>query len=532
MSHQVMLGTNDVTVEHRIRSLCSELPDIDLASVCHSSSEVTANLGSMEEVDCLLLHEAIGPLSALDLVREVATRHPTLAIVLAVTDPSVDVLGSAMEAGVRGIISSDPSLEDLETRVGNASDWSRTMRRHFEGPGAERPSAQSGLVVALAGAKGGTGTTTCAVHMALAAANARRTVCLVDMDLQTGDIPTFLDITHRRSIVDLTEAAEDLNPTALADALFAHRLGPHVLLPPREGERAEDVDGRAVRLILGSLRSRYDLVIVDCGGYTSDASAMAAELADRVIITTSPDLPSLRGARRLAELWERLQVRKREDVSVLVTRQSRGAEIQPDFAGRVLRLKLLTSTIPAAFKVLEPATNVGSPGEVTDPAFKRSIGRLLGELGVLHGAPPTGGAPEPAPAGQLERKPPARKKTKRKRESGQATVEFLGMLPYILIMVIVLWESLLLGAAMMNASHAANEGARSAAVGNSAEEVRKDAKDRMADSWAKRASIRYQKGDDRVTVEVTTPILMARIETPWSMTTSAKVVHEDASTTT
>src|SRR5690606_10811410 len=147
----------------------------------------------------------------------------------------------------------------------------------FEVVGADRPTGQGGLVIALAGAKGGTGTTTTAVHLALAASNARRTVCLVDMDLQTGDLPTFLDITHRRSIVDLAEAADDLNPTALAETLFAHRAGPHVLLAPREGERSEDIDGRAVRQILGSLRSRYDLVIVDVGAYTSEATAMAAE---------------------------------------------------------------------------------------------------------------------------------------------------------------------------------------------------------------------------------------------------------------
>lgn len=528
MSYSVLLGSDDEQVLRKIRSQLSELPDIHLADVVRSSSDVIPLLSTNDGIDCVLLHESLGPLPALDLAREVTTRHPYLAIVLIVSDPRTEVLAAAMESGARGVVSVNPSLEELETRIANAGDWSRTMRRHMDGYSAERISGKAGMLVAIAGAKGGTGTTTVAVHLALAASDARRTVCLVDMDLQTGDLPTYLDITHRRSIADLAEAADDLNPTALADALFAHRLGPHILLAPREGERAEDIDGRAARQILGSLRSRYDLVIVDCGSYTTEASAMAAELADRVLITCSPDLPALRGARRLVEMWERLQVRKRDDILVLLVKQSRSSEIQPDFARKVLRLRLTQTTMPAAFRALESATNTGAPGDVTDPTFRKAIGQLLGEIGVLHATSSSAEAGPRAPGRQDRRQPKkkGRKRARSRHESGQATVEFIGILPFILIIVVVLWESLMLGMAMMTASHGANEGARAAAVGESPDQVRKAVRDHMTSTWADRATIRYTPGADQVVVTLKIPALMPRIETPWSMSASAEVVHE------
>lgn len=532
MSYQVLLGANDEALERRVRTLFSELPDFDLADVGHTSSDVSAMVSTVESVDCLLLHEAIGPLPVLDLVRELTARYPHLAIVLAVSDPRAEVLASAMESGARGVVSVDPSLEELEARLGNAADWSRTMLRHFEGASSEGPSGQAGSIVVLAGAKGGTGTTTTAIHVALAAANARRSVCLVDLDLQTGDLATFLDVTHRRSVVDLAEAADDLNPTALSEALFAHRLGFHVLLAPRDGERAEEIDGRAARQILGTLRARYDLVVVDCGAYTSEASAMAAELADRAIIATSPDLPSLRGARRMAEMWERLKIRKREDVAVLVTRQSKQAEIQPDFVGKVLKLKVLNTTIPAVFRALESAINTGTPNEVTEPVFRKAVGRLLGEINVLHGAPSSAGRPEPHSgsakndSGKSKSWSQAARKKKRKRESGQATVEFIGMLPYIVIFMVVLWEALLFGSAMMAASHGANEGARAAAVGKSQQDVEKAAKEQMMDTWSERADVEYQRGGEQVTVRLRIPVIMPAVELPWQMSASARVVHE------
>lgn len=532
MSYSVVLGTSDENLLRQLRSQLSELPDIHLAEVLRSSSEVTSHLSNAEAVDCLLLHESLGPLPILDLVREVSARQPYLAIVLIYADPRPDTLAAAMESGARGVVSTSPSLEDLENRIGNASAWSRLMRSHLDGY-AHDPvsgSGRSGMLIALAGAKGGTGTTTTAIHLALAASTARRTVCLVDMDLQSGDLPTFLDITHRRSIVDLAEAAEDLTPTALADAMFTHKLGPHVLLAPRHGERADDISGRAARQILGSLRSRYDLVIVDCGAYTTEAGAMAAELADKVVVTTSPDLPSLRGTRRLVEMWERLQVRKKDDVQILLTRHSKNSEIQPDFARKVLRLGLLSTTLPASFRALEAATNTGMPGDVNDPAFRRAIGRLLRELGALHGTPSAASAPPPEPSKPARKKPPAKKrkpsKNKRAKDAGQTSVEFLGIMPLILGVVVILWEAVVLGMALQTAAHGANEGARSAAVGKSPEQVREDVRDRMTDAWAKRASIDYEQGDPNVTVSLNIPVLLPSVELPWKMSSTATVVDE------
>jgi MinD-like ATPase involved in chromosome partitioning or flagellar assembly len=77
----------------------------------------------------------------------------------------------------------------------------------------------------------------------------------------------------------------------LADTLFVHPAGPHILLAPPEGERAEEVGERPTRQILGSLRARYDLTVVDCGAQTTDASAAAVELADSSLVVLTPDLP-------------------------------------------------------------------------------------------------------------------------------------------------------------------------------------------------------------------------------------------------
>ena len=136
--------------------------------------------------------------------------------------------------------------------------------------GVQRPRR----MVAIAGAKGGVGATTVAVHLALEAARRGpdRSVCLVDFDLQAGDVRSYLDLTHRRSVGDLVDVASDLSSRQLDESLSAHPSGLRVLLPPPEGERAEDVTGDVARRILGALRSRFDVVVVDVGAMSPRAA--------------------------------------------------------------------------------------------------------------------------------------------------------------------------------------------------------------------------------------------------------------------
>ncbi|GAA2421253.1 AAA family ATPase [Actinomadura vinacea] len=384
MSIQVLIGTADQELSTQLRTQIAELADVEVIEVETASGDVLGIVSSHQELDVVLVDEQLAPQPGQELIREIAMRRPHVAAVLVARRVDEDVLSRALEAGARGVLGRSPSLEELNSRLTSAAEWSRGMRRWLgAGQAAGEMGGRRGRIVALAGAKGGTGATTLAVQLALAAAAAGRTVCLVDMDLQTGDIPTYLDMVHRRSIADLVGVADELTGAMLADALFVHEAGPHVLLAPAESERAEDVTLLAARQILGVLRSRYEVVIVDCGAFMTEASVSSAEMADQAVITVTPDLPCLRAAKRLAGLWERLRVRKRDEISVVMTRQSRKNEIQPDFAARILGMPLLRTTVPPAFRALEKAINNSAIGRVEDDGFRRAMTQLGEELGVL-----------------------------------------------------------------------------------------------------------------------------------------------------
>lgn len=330
---------------------------------------------------------------ALELIREVSLRFPAVGVVLITADASPGLFAASMDAGARGLATLPLSYEELANRVQAAALWSTGVRRHL-GTGGDVFTGPGGTVVTVTGAKGGVGATVTAVQLALAAQASGYTAALVDLDLQTGDIAAYLDVQFRRSVVDLA-AITDISPRVLSDAVFSHDTGLALLLAPGEGERGEEVSDRAARQIVSALRSRYEVVVIDCGSQMNGANAAAIEMADTAVLVTTPDVVAVRGAKRIVRMWDRLQIRKAEETVTLVNRFNRNTEIQPPLIQRITGTRMSGTAVPANFKELQGVVDSGRMHEL-DPrsTVKQALWALAGELGLVkpaQGAEPRGG---------------------------------------------------------------------------------------------------------------------------------------------
>lgn len=299
-----------------------------------------------------------------------------------------------MDSGARGLVTLPLGYEELASRVQAAAQWSVGVRRHL-GAGAEQITGPGGTVVTVSGAKGGVGATVTAVHLALAARASGRTVALVDMDLQSGDIASYLDVQFRRSVADLATIA-DISPRVLQDAVFVHETGLSLLLAPAEGERGEEVTDRAARQIVSALRGRHEVVVVDCGSQLNSANAAAIEMADTAVLVATPDVVAVRAAKRTVRMWERLQVRKAEETVTLVNRHHRATEIQPPLVQKITGTRIAGVAVPAHFKELQAVVDAGRLHELdAKSTVKQALWALAGELGLVQapGAAPAAGRP-------------------------------------------------------------------------------------------------------------------------------------------
>ena len=502
MTVRIVAATSDADAARALIGLLGQLPGAEPAPALHDSTGLlelltrAAESGVEELPEVVIVHETIGPMPALDLVRDIALRFPAVGVVLLTPDPGPAILAAAMNSGARGVVGLPLSYDDLGARVDAAATWAVGVRRHLGPQRAALPAVVGGTLVAVAGAKGGVGTTVTAIHLALAAHASGRSTALVDLDLQGGDIASYLDVQFRRSVADLADIA-DVSSRVLQDAMYVHESGPALLLAPADGERGEEVTDRAARLVLTALRQRYEVVVVDCGTQMTSANAAAVEVADTAVLVTTPDVVAVRAAKRMVRMWDRLQIRKPQDTTTVVNRHTRSTEIQPTLVGRITGTRIAVSVIPAAFRELQPVIDAGRLHDLdARSTVKAGIWSLAGELGLVTGAT----------------LPVARtRKSRRGGDRGQVTLETLGMTPIILVTLILVWQAVLAGYTFTLAGDAADAAARAAAVSDSPQAAGDAAaRSDLPGAWTDGAEVDAHSNDDgtvEATVTLHVPVL-------------------------
>jgi pilus assembly protein CpaE len=512
---RILLAVNDPRLADHISGLVAETDELQIVTTLRDPQEVRGAL-PRQDIDAIVLHDRRGWVPLIEVTRELTVSHPDVGLVLVVSEDTPELLRSGMQAGARDVIAEPVGLEQLEMSVVAAAAWTHALRRR-----AERDAGGEligmGRVVTVVGAKGGVGTSTAAVHLALAARElGEPAVCLVEYDLQAGDIRAFLDLPYRRSVADLVAVADELTTRHLQEALYTHSSGMRVLLGPQQGEQAETVTAAAARNILTAIRTREDLTIVDAGSTLTEASAIAVEMADTVLIVSTPDVISLRGVVRICSLWDRLKIEPPE-VAVLLNRTSRKLEVQADLARRVVSVPVLQTSVPADFFALESAVNTGIPATAAaSDAMLRPMAEVLGEISALRSRT------EAEPRGERAKSIVARFAG----ESGQATIEFTGVLPIVLAALILLWQIALVGATAVFAGHAARAGARAFAVGDA---VGNAALNDLPGSWQHGAQVSQSSdtsGYGQVDVGLDVPLLVPGLSLPLSIHSSAGTVIE------
>ncbi|MFE9847850.1 TadE family protein [Streptomyces sp. NPDC005576] len=98
------------------------------------------------------------------------------------------------------------------------------------------------------------------------------------------------------------------------------------------------------------------------------------------------------------------------------------------------------------------------------------------------------------------------------RDRGQTAIEFLGMTPFIILIMLVLWELALVGYTFSLAGNAADKGARAGAGAEfgSSSACRRKARENLPDAWEGNAVIRCSSGSDlyRTKVTLKVPVLV------------------------
>ena len=167
VSARLLIAVADDETARRAAAQAREA-EMDVVDIVAELDEIHRALRRLD-VDVVLLHDALGGTPVLDLARDLASAYPEVGLILLAAEDSPGLLRAAMQAGLRDVVALPLALESFEASVRSAAQWSRTMRDRVAGE-ESAGGALGGQLVAVAGSKGGVGTTTVALHLGLAAA--------------------------------------------------------------------------------------------------------------------------------------------------------------------------------------------------------------------------------------------------------------------------------------------------------------------------------------------------------------------------
>ncbi len=248
----------------------------------------------------------IGGKTAVDLSREIrATPSMSAVPVLAVaaTD-DVEARIAFLEASADDVIARPFDPRELEARVEGLLlrfQRSRDLAPVVSTDGIVLTKPKRTVVVFSP--KGGVGTTTVAVNVAIAAAASKPDkVVLVDLDLQFGSVATHLNLEPKQTIVDvIRDEAALREPELLRTYAMRHDSGLHVLSAPMTPEASELITPDHVVHIIGTLLEGYESVVVDAGSILDERVLNAFELAETIILPVYPEISALKSVHSLLD---------------------------------------------------------------------------------------------------------------------------------------------------------------------------------------------------------------------------------------
>lgn len=246
-------------------------------------------------------------------------------------------------------------------------------------------------IIVVTSGKGGVGNTTTSASIATGLALRGHKTCVIDFDVGLRNLDLIMGC-ERRVVYDLINVIQ--KEATLNQALIKDKHTDNLyILPASQTRDKEALNKAGVERILAELIQslRFEYIICDSPAGIETGALMALYFADEAVITTNPEVSSVRDSDRILGILQS-KSRKAEKGSnvkehLLITRYSpervaKGEMLSVQDIQDILRIPLL-GVIPESQSVLQ-ASNAGSPvihqeNASAAEAYKDVVARLLGE---------------------------------------------------------------------------------------------------------------------------------------------------------
>jgi pilus assembly protein CpaE len=274
----------------------------------------------------------------------------TIVAMSASRDP--DILLRAMRAGCSEFIG-----EEFDENV--FTEMLVRLYQHWSSRTAQ--NAGLGEIVTFFGVKGGVGTTTLAVHLAmyLVLCHQKKTL-LIDSHPQLGHACIYLGIDGSRyHFQELVRNLNRLDSDLLRGYIATHSSGLEVLASPDVSGNIKTHDPDAIAQTLDFLRGEYDYVVIDSPSTLDETNLAVIDASNLLYLVATPEIAAIRDLSRYMDTLSQSEC-DIEKVKVVINRFSERHALTVEQIEKAIRL-------PIAFKLPNEYTEVTRSALLGEP---------------------------------------------------------------------------------------------------------------------------------------------------------------------
>ncbi|CAA9222242.1 MAG: hypothetical protein AVDCRST_MAG10-740 [uncultured Acidimicrobiales bacterium] len=361
---KILVLEKDESLADQVRGVASELRPRPEVVACDRATGFEEAVSSSGPFDVMIAGPSLSTKTGLSALQAIHDETPATSLVLAFAKRPDASLRDIIRTGAMDLLQlpvADKSLHDAVERA-VAMSRSQPAEPAAATVQASVPAANLGTVFTVSSATGGCGKTFYATNLAyyLHQYTGKRT-CIVDLDLQFGEVSTALRLRPRFTISDIL-SREDIDDVDLAahieEYVVTHDSGVMVLPAPKDPSDADRIHPVDVQRVIEAARTKFDYVIVDTPAALTEIVLAAFDMSNQLYVMATLDLPSIRHMGVFLNTLEKLKISS-DNVKLILNKAERDVGLDVDQVTRLFP-QGFTSVLPYAKEVTK-SVNVGTP---------------------------------------------------------------------------------------------------------------------------------------------------------------------------
>ena len=340
-----IIVTKNSSLRQLLDSYLQEIGCFDILDDFENSSELYNTISSLVKVLLIVDFESVPDF----LIGKYAQDIPGCKIMVIKESPDVDFIVRTVRAGAKEILSYPLIKSEFVESVNN-------LKIRFND---DLQTQNKCKTITVFSNKGGIGKTSIAANLALELAKiTKENVALGDLNIQLGDITTFLDIKPSFDISYMLKNLDTVNKDFLLSTMEQYKnTSLYVLADPPYFRQAENISPKQVAKLFEILKESFSYIIVDTDSHFDAKTVTVLDYSDMIFLVTIVNLPALRNCQRCLDLFNKLGYDDAK-VQILINRYMENDEISLEEVENLLKKRVYWK-IPNNYFAMMASINKG-----------------------------------------------------------------------------------------------------------------------------------------------------------------------------